>query len=101
MPVLYPRDGGDGYRTEVQTEITRLIAAGYTLDTPERPPTVAEQQFHPANANVDEVLTYMAENPAEVDRIVAEEKAGQRRVSIVGKGVEPDPEPAPAEPSDG
>lgn len=97
MPVLYPPNGdGDGYRTEVQTEVTRLIAAGYT-ETPERPPTVADLQLHPGDHDVERVLTEMAEKPAEIDRIIAEEKAGKRRVSIIGKT----DEPAPAEPSDG
>lgn len=75
---------GQRYRTEIPTEITRLRSSGYT-DGPERPATVTDLQYHPADHPYQEVLDYMAEHPEESDRIVAEEKAGKNRVSITGE----------------
>jgi hypothetical protein len=83
VPALYSPDGVR-YRTEDPLEVTRLIAAGYT-DTRKRPPTIVDVQFHPSDHGVDEVLTYLAEHPEEAERIIAEEKAGKARVSIIGK----------------
>ena len=79
---LYSPDGTK-YRSEDPVEITRLKSKGYT-DTQKRPPTVVQQQFHPADHKQDDVLTYMAEHPAEVDRIIAEEKAGKARPKVLG-----------------
>ena len=83
MPVLYSPDG-IRYRTEDPLEVTRLKATGYT-ETQKRPPTIVDLQFHPVDHSVDEVLTYVAEHPAEAERVIAEEKAGKARVTLVGQ----------------
>jgi hypothetical protein len=83
MPALYSPDG-TRFRTEDPAEVTRLKAIGYT-ETRKRPPVAKDLQFHPDDHSVDEVLTYVAEHPAEAERIIAEEKAGKARVTLVGK----------------
>lgn len=83
MPVLFSPDGRR-YRTEIATEAVRLKAAGYT-EKPERPPTVVDLQFHPAGVSVQEVNDYLSANPGDAERVIAEEKAGQARVTIIGK----------------
>jgi hypothetical protein len=92
MPALYSPDGVR-YRTEDPLEVTRLKAIGYT-DTRKRPPTIGDLQFHPDDHSVDEVLTYVAEHPAEAERVIAEEKAGKARVTLVGKSENTEGEPA-------
>lgn len=90
MTDLYNRRG-DKYSTDDPTEIVRLRAYGYTVDSPEFPPTVTEQQFHPGDHPVPEVLTYLAEHPEDVERIRAEEKALPRpRTSILGETADTD-----------
>lgn len=84
MPQLYSPDGTP-YRTDNQSEVIRLRGAGYNETKPEERVTFADQQFHPADKKVDEVLTFLAEHPQDAERIIAEEKAGQARVSIIGK----------------
>jgi hypothetical protein len=78
----HPQHGS--YRTEIPSEMVRLKASGYTEGG--RPvATVDEQRFHPANKPFQEVLTYINDHPEDADRVIAEEKAGQRRKSIVGE----------------
>ena len=81
MPTLISPNGAE-YRTESAVEITRLRARGYAVE--EQPPTVVDEQFHPADHKVDEVLDYMESHPDDVTRIIAEEKAGKARTSIIG-----------------
>ena len=83
MPVFtHPQHGS--YRTEVPSEMVRLKASGYTEGT--KPvPTVDDQRFHPANKPFGDVLKYIAEHPEDANRVIAEEKAGQARKSIVGE----------------
>jgi hypothetical protein len=95
MPTLYSRNrDGDvvEFRTEDPLELVRLRAYGYSEVQPQDRVTVADQQFHPGDHGYQDVLTYLAENPADADRVIAEEKAGKARVSIVG-----DHAPAPSE----
>jgi hypothetical protein len=83
MPVFTNRQG-QTVRTEVPSEMVRLKARGYAEgETPV--PTVEEQQFHPANKPFQDVLNYIADHPEDANRVVAEEKAGQARKSIVGE----------------
>ena len=74
---------GESYRTENPTEVTRLRARGYSIEG-EAVVTVADSQFHPGDHGYKEVLAYIEENPADATRVIAEEKAGKRRVSIIG-----------------
>jgi hypothetical protein len=84
MPVLYSPDG-TRYRTEEPSEVSRLKANGYSEEAPENRVTFADTLFHPADHSVEDVLTYIAENPADADRVIAEEKAVKARVTILGK----------------
>lgn len=83
MPTLISPTGAE-YRTEDAVEITRLRARGYAVGT-ERPPTVVDEQFHPTEHNVDEVADYLEDHPDDTKRVIAEEKAGKARKSIVGE----------------
>lgn len=68
---------GESYRTNSPAEVTRLKARGYS---------VAEELFHPGDHKVPEVLAYIAANPEDADRVIAEEKASENpRVTIVGE----------------
>lgn len=71
---------GRPYRASNPVEIKRLIAGfGYT----EAPDT-----FHPDDATVAEVKKYLKDNPKDAERVIAEERAGQNRTSIVGDSSE-------------
>ena len=79
------------YRTDDPMEIGRMKARGYVEADAGLPPSIEEQRFHPDGKSVAEVQQYLDEHPEDADRVVAEEKAGAARVSIVGK---PGPEAA-------
>lgn len=70
---------GVPFRTSSPTTITRLKTRGYTEQPPE-----GDELFHPGDHKVDEVQEYIEKNPADAQRVIAEEKAGKARVSIVG-----------------
>lgn len=88
---------GTPYTTDDPNEITRLQTSRHHFPSPPEKPgdvggAVAQQQhdveaaqFHPADHGVAEVLDYVEKNPAEGARILAEEKAGAGRVTILGK----------------
>lgn len=82
MPVLISPEGVP-FRTESAFEIVRLKARGY-VEEGEPVVTFSNTQFHPADHNVDEVLAYIEEHPEDATRVIAEEKAGKARTSIVG-----------------
>lgn len=86
MPNLISPDGVT-FRTENPSEIVRLKSRGYAVEG-EPVVTVHDTQFHPADHGYREVLDYIAEHPEQANRIIAEEKAGQARISIVGKPAE-------------
>lgn len=76
---------GRTFRTNDPGTINRLtLAAGYQRAGAPEVPTVKDLQFHPAGKKVEEVLAYIEEHPEERTRIIAEEKAGKNRPSIVG-----------------
>lgn len=83
MPNLISPDG-ETFRSESPVEITRLRSRGYTLEG-ESVVTFADTQFHPGDHKVDEVKAYIALHPEDANRVIAEEKAGQARVTIVGE----------------
>lgn len=82
MPALFSPTG-ERYRTEVPAEVTRLLAAGYT-ESPNRPPTVDDTLFHPGDHAAVDVIGYLAANPGDAERVIAEEKAGKARITIIG-----------------
>lgn len=90
---LISRDGIP-FRSESPTEITRLLSRGYTVEG-EPATTFHDELFHPGDHKVDEVQAYLADLvvAGDVHRVIAEEKAGQARVSIVGKPEGDDSEP--------
>lgn len=81
MPMLYSKNG-EAFRTENVSEIVRLRASGYR-DTPGPVKTFDDTRFHPEGQGVQEVIEYMAQNPGDRDRVIAEEKAGKARTTIV------------------
>lgn len=75
MPVLYSPDGRE-YRTETPAEITRLtMSAGYRTERP----------FVPEEHSVAEVLEHVEEHPDEAPDVVAAERRGKARKTIVGE----------------
>ena len=82
MPVFVSPDGVP-FRTENAAEGVRLKSRGYTLQG-EPVTTFADEQFHPGDKGVDEVIAYMTQHPEQASRIIAEEKSGKARVTIVG-----------------
>lgn len=85
---LYSPDGRP-YSTTSPTEITRLKAGyGYTDTPPEQlavaaPDGTPPQVFDPAEHTVDQVNAFIAEHPELADAIVAAERQGKNRSSIV------------------
>lgn len=74
MPVIYSPDGRP-YRTDSPTEIIRLtMSEGYRHARP----------FVPDEHTVPEVLEHVEEHPAEAPAVVAAERRGKARKSIVG-----------------
>lgn len=43
----------------------------------------SKPEFHPAGKTVDEVTSYLRENPDEVDRVIQEERDGASRKGII------------------
>lgn len=76
---------GRTFRTNDPGTINRLtLSGGYKLAGAPEVPTVEDLQFHPTGKHVSDVLKYIEENPEERTRIIAEEKAGKNRPTIVG-----------------
>jgi hypothetical protein len=84
MPTFILEADGREYTTEVPSEIVRLRASRkYTEKGVELPPTIKDEQFHPEGKLVGEVLAHLQEHPEDTARVIAEEKAGQNRPTIV------------------
>jgi len=85
---LYSPDGRP-YSTASPTEITRLKAGyGYTETAPQQlavaaPAGTPRQVFDPAGHTVDQVNAFIAEHPELADAVVAAERQGKNRSSIV------------------
>lgn len=84
---LYSPDGRP-YSTASPTEITRLKFSGYTTTPPEQlVVTDAEQLapvvFDPAEHTVDQVHEFLKEHPELAESVVAAERQGKNRSSIV------------------
>jgi hypothetical protein len=79
------------YRTDDPMEIGRMKARGYVEDADGLPPTIEDVRFHPAGKSVAEIQHYLAENPGDAERVIAEEKAGKARATIVGDSAPPAP----------
>lgn len=84
MTTLISPDGRE-YRTTNVLEIKRLtLGQGYKLKDGE---PVADAVYDPGKHTVPEVQVYLSENadrPDEVERVLAAERAGKNRVSLVG-----------------
>lgn len=46
-------------------------------------PVEEKEEFHPAGHSVDEVVSYLNNNPDEVDRVIQEERDGASRKGIL------------------
>lgn len=81
---------GVPFSTSDAGTITRLKYRGYTVpgeaDTDST--SFITTLFNPSEHKVDEVLAYLDGNPSDAERVIEAEKAGQNRVSIVGKAEE-------------
>jgi hypothetical protein len=76
VTTLVSRDGSE-YRTSNVLEMRRLINGfGYSIKG---------NAFDPSAHDVKAVLKYVEENPDDAERVLAAEREGQARVSIVGK----------------
>lgn len=86
-PVTFYTNDGSSYTTSNPVEITRLrySRSHYLSQADAEDPAAADDtKFHPDDHRVDEVLSYTEENPADAERVVAEEKAGKARKGVVG-----------------
>lgn len=84
---LYSPDGRP-YETGSPTEITRLKAYGYSATPPEKlvvpaPDAAVLEVFDPADHTVDEVNAFVKDHPELSEAIVAAERQGKNRSSIV------------------
>jgi hypothetical protein len=77
------RDGAP-YTTSDPSEITRMRMSRNFSETQDVPAEI-DQQFHPGDHTVSEVIQHLAEHPEQVDRVVAEERKGQNRKTITGE----------------
>lgn len=76
MTVLVSKDGVE-YRTSNVLEMRRLINGfGYSIKG---------EAFDPSEHDVKAVLKYIDENPGDAERVLAAEREGQGRVTILGK----------------
>ena len=77
-----------------QTEVERVAPTAFAGPEVEEPQQVAEpeeaeeveetgEEFDPSDHNVDEVKAYVADNPDEVGAVLAAEKAGKNRSTLV------------------
>jgi hypothetical protein len=49
------------------------------------PEPIPQEEFHPSDYTVDEVLDYVDDHPDEVDRLIGEEETGKARVTLLEK----------------
>lgn len=67
---------------------TGLLAAGLVTvvdETPATPSSEGVGQFDPSDFSVEEVLAYLdSAEPDEFNRVIAAEKAGKQRKTIIG-----------------
>jgi hypothetical protein len=81
---LYSRDGTK-YNTEDALEISRLKARGYTETYNSKDPRPVSTRFNPNDHSAVDVLQYLAENPGDAERVIATERGGKNRATIVGQ----------------
>jgi hypothetical protein len=80
---------GTPYDTDNPIEITNLMMSrSHVADRSELPEGTpvsdADPLFHPDGKTVAEILDYLREHPAEVERVQSEERAGANRKTITG-----------------
>lgn len=86
---LYAPDGRS-YETGSPAEITRLKAYGYSETPPEKlvvpaePDAAVLEVFDPAGHNVDDVNAFVKDHPELAGAVLAAERQGKNRSSIVG-----------------
>lgn len=86
---LYAPDGRR-YKTPSATEATRLRARGYSdtppaeLRVPAAEPGAGTVVFDPAEHTVEQVQEFLRQNPEHTGAVIAAEKAGKNRASLVG-----------------
>lgn len=84
MPTFRLKSDGREYTTRDPAEATRYrMSRQYEEVGVATPPTITETQFHPGGKKVAEVMTYLQENPEDAARVIAEEKGGENRPTIV------------------
>lgn len=76
---LYNPTDGTAVTTRTPAEAVRLRAAGYG----------ETQAFDPEEHTVDEVQEHLSEHPEDTQRVVAAEKTGKGRRTILGSEPEP------------
>lgn len=81
MTILYSPTTGNPYRSASPAETTRLVARGY-YEKPDTEPVSAS--YDPGEHNVADVISYLAEHPEQADVVLAAERAGKNRSSIIG-----------------
>lgn len=85
-PVTFYSTDGGSYTSTDPVEITRLKSRRSHFLTPaqaEDPVAADDTRFHPGDHTVADVNAYLAENPADAERVIAEEQAGSARKGIV------------------
>lgn len=80
---------GRPYHTSNPVEITRLKAAQGYVEEGEREIATDDGLFHPAGQTVKTVQKFIDENPDQAERVLAEERAGEARKTLVGDDAAP------------
>lgn len=80
MPTFLTADGRS-YTTENPSEVTRLRMSRRYTEEGVKP--VKDARFHPEGKSVEEVKAYIEANPEDAKRVVAEERAGKARKTVV------------------
>lgn len=84
MPTFKLKSDGREYTTDNPIEVTRLRASRQYEEVGVEVHTVADTRFHPVDHTVAEVKAYLDEHPEDAGRVIAEEKGGQARSSLLG-----------------
>jgi hypothetical protein len=80
--VIFYNADGVPYETTDPVEVTRLrMSRGHTTGEPEPDP---DPRFHPENHDVASVMAHLEDHPEDHDRVLAEERGGKARKSILG-----------------
>jgi hypothetical protein len=84
MTTFRLKSDGREYTTHNPAEVNRLrLSRSYEEVGVDPVPTVKDEQFHPEGHSVKDVRSYIDRHPAERERILAEEKAGKARTTLL------------------